>query len=177
MFKILLLSQILLLASPVLAESKPKSPAQKTIEVLEGICVQNSEDFTAIDRMARALGAKELDKKFGEGDPVMHKLGGKTYIFTHEGTNFIVGYAKGGGCTVASRDIDQKRLKELLLKNYKLVHRDTETDGTQIQELFEFPKKSIYSGSFISLTYGKMETGWKEGSVGFVPANATKKAH
>lgn len=153
-----------------------KPAAQLNLEVLDGLCVQNFEDFSNIEHMAKAFGGKPVLPSITNADPVMRNMNGKSFYIPYGGSQFIVGYAKGGGCTVMTRNIDQVKLAALITKNYsaKLVH--TEKSGAQVSSIFLVTGNSLHKGSIFSLVYGKKATGFTEGSVGFIPANIVNSA-
>jgi len=145
-----------------------KSEAQYTIEVLDSFCIQNQDDFNNIVHMAISSGGKILPNE--TGDPAMRSLGGKTVYVPYENRDYLIAFTNGGGCSVVAEDIDHYKLKELLQKYFEIKLLDQQESLSQVREMFQVKADGVYFGSIISLVYAQAETGFSEGSIGFIPA-------
>lgn len=157
-----------LIASFSALASDGKSEAQFTIEIFDGFCIQNQDDFSNIVPMAQSVGGKVLPNE--QADPAMRELGGKTVYVPYEGRNYIVAFANGGGCSVVAKNIDSVNLKALLLKYLQTKLIDKQKSLAQVSELFEVKAEGIYQGSIISLVYAQSGSEHTEGSISFLPA-------
>lgn len=147
----------------------------KFIEVLEGICLLNKDDFSHIDKMAIALKMTPLPQEQLQGDSVIANRGGKGYILNDDGETFMIGYANGGGCSVAAQRINLDELEKKLLSVYKLQHVQTSNEGMQITNFYRFSTESVYSGDYLMITHLR-ERGEKNlVSVGYLPKNVYLK--
>lgn len=165
----------LLNISPCLAKDENKSVAKHIIELFDSWCLQNSANFRHIDQMAKALGAKEIDKDIAQGDLAISELGGKFYLYSYEEMNFLIGYANGGGCSIVSQIIDKERLIKLLKENYRITLLNTLNEGIQIQEVYRFNTSSTYAGGLINVFYGKPSFKTKVGTLSFFPVKNLNK--
>ena len=109
-------------------------------------------------------------------DPVMRELGGKTVYFPYEGKNYVVAFAKAGGCTVVTKNIDSINLKELLTKYFQVKLIDKQSSLAQVNEMYEVTSNGDFKGAIISLVYAQPETGYKDGSISFIPSSIVEKA-
>ena len=55
------------------------NPSYECLETFDGICLRNYNDFTQIDKIAKALNFSPIPQNIQEGDPVLAKKGGKSY--------------------------------------------------------------------------------------------------
>ncbi|PCJ30465.1 MAG: hypothetical protein COA90_09170 [Gammaproteobacteria bacterium] len=169
-----ILAIIFLIASFSVLASDDKLEAQYTIEILDGFCIQNQDDFNNIVPMAESAGGKALPNE--QADPVMRELGGKTVFVPYKGRNYIVAFANGGGCTVITKNIDLVNLKKSLAKHFQTKLIDKQSSLAQVNEMLEVTAKGIYQGSIISLVYPQPDSGYTEGSVSFLPASVVNSA-
>ena len=172
MHKILFI--IFLIGSFSVMASDSKSESQYTIEVLDGFCIQNQDDFNNIVAMAQSAGGKALPNE--QADPAIKELGGKTVFVPYEGRNYMVAFANAGACTVITQNIDPVNLKNLLAKHFQTKLIDKHSSLAQINEMFEVKAEGIYQGAIISLVYAQPESGYTEGSVSFLPASIVNSA-
>ena len=164
----------LLLSLPISAFADvSKSKAQLTIEVLDAFCIQNQDNFSNITLMAKSTGGKILPNEMA--DPVMRELGGSTVYVPYQGNNYLIAFANGGGCTVVAKIIDTANLKRLLNKYFSLKLLDTQSSLSQVNEMFEVKTPGIHLGAIFSITYPHVDTGYKEGSISFLPANTVNQ--
>jgi len=169
------LCTLLILASPFLYAETNNITAQLNIEVFDGLCVQNFDNYSTIDQMSNAFGGKEIPKDMQNADPAMRQMGGKSFYFPYKGKKYIVGYTFGGGCSIASKNIDAKNLSKLLIKNYNAILIDTQPTGAQVNETYQIRNTTIHNGALITLAYPRQDTDYKEGSIGFISASTAKK--
>jgi len=154
---------------------KIKSNAQKTLEILDGLCLQNTDDFSNIDRISKAVGYKRVPNSIQDADPSYYKNGGSSYYGDLDGLKFMIGYIKNGGCTVALKSVNANEFIKILTKNFKIKHSYKTNEGVQIQEFFNIEKGSIYAGGIFSVNYGKPETGIETLSVSYLPSEVVLK--
>ncbi|WP_411991143.1 hypothetical protein [Agarivorans sp. DSG3-1] len=170
----LIISFLLLSLSISVVANEDKSEAQLTIEVLDAFCIQNQTDFSNITLMAKSSGGKVLPNEMA--DPVMRELGGSTVYIPYQGRNYLIAYANGGGCSVGTKFIDEVNLKNLLNKHFTLSLLDTQRSLSQANEIFEVKSSGLLLGAIFSITYSLADTGYKDGSISFIPANTVNKA-
>ncbi len=154
--------------------NEDKSEAQLTIEVLDAFCIQNQNDFSNITLMAKSVGGKVLPNEMA--DPVMRELGGSTVFVPYQGRNYLIAYANGGGCSVGTKIIDEINLKKLLNKHFTISLLDTQRSLSQANEMYEVKSSGLLLGAIFSITYSLGDTGYKEGSISFIPANTVNQA-
>jgi len=169
-----ILATILFIASLSVLASDKKSEAQFTVDIFDGFCIQNQDDFNNIVPMAQSAGGKVLPNEHAA--PAMSELGGKAVYVPYMERNYIVAFANGGGCTVVTKNIDLVNLKKLLTKHFQIKLIDKQESLAQANELFEVKAEGIYQGSTISLVYAQPSTGYTEGSISFLPAAIVNSA-
>jgi len=168
------LASLLFLVIPfAVFANEVKSAAQYNIEVLDSYCIQNQDDFSNIVFMAKSAGGKELPNQ--QADPALRELGGKTVFVPYEGKKYMLTFANGGGCTVATKNIDHVNVVKLLKRHFQVVLLDKQVSLSQVNELYRVKQKGIYKGAVISLVYAQTETGYSEGSISFLPASTVKR--
>lgn len=150
-------------------KSEIKTDSQKVLEILDSLCVQNTDDFSSIDRMSKVMGYKKIPSSMQDGDSAIYKNGGSSYYGDFEGLKFIIGYAKNGGCSVALKSLNADEFIKILTKNFKIKRLAPVKEGIQIQEFFTIEKESIYAGGVFSVTYGRPETRIESLSVSYLP--------
>ena len=155
-----------------LVNNDNKLDAQYNIEVLDGFCLQNQNDFENIVYMAESMGGKVL--KNNVGDPVMRQLGGKTVAIKYANREYKIAFAVQGGCSVFTQNIDIANLKSLLKKKLRLVELDRSESASQINEMFRVEEKGAFEGAVIAITYGHPETSFSEGSISFLSSRIVK---
>lgn len=151
-----------------------KTPEQTIIEILDGLCVQNGDDFTNIGPMVEALGGNKLPEKFQKGDPALRRMGGESFVYPHKGKKFLVAYANGGGCTIGANIFEPEELKKKIVSNYHANLVSTQESGTQYNYFYEVGGTSWYKGAIISLMHGKKETNVSGGTISFIPSETVK---
>jgi hypothetical protein len=156
-------------------DNSKKEHSQKMLELFDGICMQNTEDFSNIDRMVKIMKFKKVPDLHKAADPAFRSNSGSMYGGLYEGAMFLVGYINNGGCTVASKNFNAKSLIKKISNNYKVKSLDKIEEGVQIQEFFSFKKHSLYEGGVISIVYGKDDFDSSVGSVGYLPHKAILK--
>jgi hypothetical protein len=60
-------------------KSEIKTDSQKVLEILDSLCVQNTDDFSSIDRMSKVMGYKKIPSSMQDGDSAIYKNGGSSY--------------------------------------------------------------------------------------------------
>jgi hypothetical protein len=153
---------------------EPKTQAQYTLELLDGYCIQNQNDFNNITLMISAAGGKLLPDEMA--DPVIRERGGRSHYISYNGNGYIVGYANGGACSVVTKNIDVLNLKSLLIKHFQIRLMDKQPSLAQVSEMHEVTREGDYKGAIISLVYAQPETGYLDGSISFIPARHVKNA-
>jgi len=154
---------------------KIKSNAQKTLEILDGLCLQNTDDFSNIDRISKALGYKKVPNSIQDADLAYYKNGGSSYYGDLDGLKFIIGYIKNGGCSIFLRSVNPNEFIKILTKNFKIKHSYKTNEGVQVEEFFNIQKESIYAGGIFLVKYGKPETGTETLTVSYLPSEAVLK--
>jgi len=149
------------------------SDSRKIVTALDGNCIQNSEDFTAIDRHARLVGWKDVTQEMRQADAVIYKLGGRAYKASENGFKYMVSYAIGGGCSIMVPDLDAGAVIDVLKKNYRFSKVIVDSEGMQVTRTFFLAPSTYIPGGMIYVISPKPDTGYKHGTVGFVPAAAT----
>jgi len=146
-----------------------KTDAQVNIEIFDGLCAQNSDDFANIKHMIKAFGGKELNATLKNSDPVLRKKGGEAYIVPYQKRKYLVSYAHNGGCSITTDQIDHKNLIKLITENYSVKLIDTASDGMQIEKYYRVDKNSSrYNGSVITLIYAKKNVNSTSGTISFI---------
>lgn len=154
---------------------KIKSNEQKTLEILDGLCLQNTDDFSNIDRISKAVGYIKVPNSIQDADLAYYKNGGSSYYGDLDGLKFMIGYIKNGGCTVALKSVNANKFIKILAKNFKIKYSYKITEGVQIQEFFNIEKGSIYAGGIFIINYGKPEARIETLSVSYLPSEAFLK--
>ena len=152
-----------------------KSNSQKLLEALDGFCVQNTDDFSNIDRMSKLMNFIKASDTIKNADPAINNNGGNSYYGEYEGTRILVGYVNNGGCTIATKSLNVNEFTKLLKKNFQIKSLQSIKEGTQIQDFFKIKEKSIYGGGIFSITYGKKEMKSTVGSIAYLPRKVVNK--
>ncbi|UYM16292.1 hypothetical protein [Endozoicomonas euniceicola] len=162
------------LAVSCLSFASDKSAAQKTIEVFDGTCIRNYNDFEGIKYLLEATGAKKIPDEVLKFDPAMRKLGGDGYVYQYENENYMIGYSQGISCGIATDNFDGSRTIELIKNNFKVKKVYEDDSGVQVTHIFMLSDNNPYSGAIIAVTYAKESTGLKVGSLGLITADAVE---
>lgn len=169
-----LLASFLLFPVSVSASSN-QSVAQVNVEVFDGYCFQNYDNYSNIKYMVEAYGGKKIPEKLLKADPTLRNLGGNGYAVQYKGQNYMIGYAENAGCSVATNNLDSDHVIELLNEFYSLKLAFKDANGTQTTEMYQMTGDSIHNGAILSVMYAKPETGMNVGTISFIPAEVVKR--
>ena len=159
-----------ILCPAVFAENtEDKTVAQHTMEVIDGFCLQNQDNFKNIGPLALSVGGQPVDSA---GDPVLREQGGEAFLVPYLGRKYLVSYANGGACSVAAQDSDLNNLKPKLKKSLELKEVHREESLTKISEWYSIQKQGTLNGSLVILTYAQS---YKEVSISFMPASVVNE--
>ena len=147
---------------------KNKSIAQQNIEVVDGFCLLNQDNYETIEPLALSMGGHLTNS---DADIAISENGGQLFVVPYFGQKYTVGYAEKGGCTVGTEDIDANNTRSLLVKNLSLQEIYREESLSQISEWYSVEKPGRFAGSMIIFTYPKEEVKSKTGSIAFMPAS------
>jgi hypothetical protein len=129
------------------------------VDIFDSFCMQNGDNFSQIDKMAKGLGLKKIPKKIQEGDPVLARKGGNGYLMFKDGNAFLIAYANNGACTVGVRKGNVNKIRKILLKNYKVKKISSQDEGMQVTEMYSFTDDSLYKGGVVWLSFEKDAVG------------------
>lgn len=161
--------------SSVFAIAENKSYEQKALEVFDSACVRNFNGEAGLADIAKYFGGKEIDKEKLKFDPVMKSLGGRGFIIPYQEEKYIVMQATSGGCTLIVEKSNNDAITNIIKKNYPLKLAHAESSGVQVTNTFIIKNESILEGNVIIISYGKLETEFNIGMIGFVPKEALSK--
>lgn len=161
--------------SSVVAMADSKSYEQKALEVFDSACVRNINGEAGLADIATHFGGKEIDKEKLKFDPVMKSLGGRGFVIPYFNEKYIVIQATSGGCTLIVEKSNNEKIINIITKNYPLELAHTESSGIQITNTFIVKKESTLKDNVIIISFGKSETEFNIGMIGFVTKEALKK--
>lgn len=157
------------------AASVEKSYEQKALEIFDSACVKNHYGEKGLEGITNTFGGKEIEQEKLKFDPVLNSLGGRAFIIPYLNEKFIVAHAAGGGCSLIVEKFNSTAIHKIITQNYPLEHVHTENSGIQIIDTYLVRSESFLKGSAILISYGKPESGFKFGILGFVNKEALGK--
>jgi len=168
---------ILILLSPVHSfAGDKKTDAVKLLEIFEGLCLQNSEEFDNIEKILYDVPKKVAlsPEVLAAGNPLLAGRG-KGYAFKDDSQVFVISWVENMSCGVTADNVDIKKLKKLIKDNFRVETFDIASEGMQVSESFLFKSNSNYKGGIMVLIYLKNKTNLKGAALNFLPEREFKK--
>jgi hypothetical protein len=158
-----------------------KISAQNVVERFQMYCFETEANFVRIERVVKAMKLKRFPDDIAKAVAAPNSKKTKLYLVQNIDNNRYIslGFAQPNTCSINVQGIDFLAIKNLMIKQYKLTHFDTDDIGLQINTMYILGgglanNKNAREFGAIFLVYGKPSMGYLGGTIGYLPPDTAK---
>ncbi len=133
----------------------------KNLAAFEGFCLQNQHNYYKIDSMNKALGIKPVKGPLSLTANACKTHKCTAYEVDVSAPPSFVMHAGNYCCYYTMIAGNVKKIRNLILTNYKIKYETGNTEGIERNELYAFNDSSKYKGNYLFLSYlnGQKDSG------------------
>lgn len=134
--------RLLLFSTVLLLVSTANATPEDALALFDALCIGTDGEIAVVEKMAVAIGGKQIPAAVMNADPAIARLGGKGFFFDKNGKRYSVAATPNGACSLMAQKTSSADMQGLLLKNYKLVSPSRDESGPQVVTAWKFLSSS-----------------------------------